>query len=245
MIVVRILFVTIAVGLVSASDVDSALAQEEAPEGVSSTTLVYGAEFIARFPNLVSVLDLIPRIPGAEQILGDPRMQQFMQRRGFSGNEDSVLIDGKRISGKSNDSRSALGRINIDQVERVEIIRGSNPDIKVSSQRGIINVVLKEGVSRGSGAWRAESRTIARTGTARFGGSLSYGGTAGALEYLSQPRWSPSTEITAGRRQLLPPMAVLPSFWTSSGPQTHRRKTGREPDLQLRQWRPAARQRRL
>lgn len=156
-----------------------------------STTIIYGAEFIARFPNVVSVLDLIPRIPGAEQILGDPRMRQYTQKRGFSGNEDSVLINGKRVSGKSNDSRSALGRINIDQVERVEIIRGANPDIKVSSQRGIINVVLKEGVSTASGSWRVNSRTPVNSGSTRFGGFLSYGGALGALEYFASAEVRP------------------------------------------------------
>ena len=172
-------------------------AQQEADE-VAATTITYDAEFIARFPNVVSVLDLSPRIPGAEQILGDPQTRRFLQRRGFSGNEDSVLINGKRISGKSNDSRSALGRITIDQVERIEIIRGSNPDIKVSSQRGIINVVLKEGASSGSGAWRVLSRAITNSGNTRFGGFLSYGGSLGRLEYFVSAEVAPRHRTITG-----------------------------------------------
>ena len=175
----------------------AALAQEEAEEA-AATTITYDADFIARFPNVVSVLDLIPRIPGAEQILGDPQTRQFLQRRGFSGNEDSVLINGKRISGKSNDSRSALGRITIDQVERIEIIRGSNPDIKVSSQRGIINVVLKEGAGTGSGAWRVLSRVITNSGNTRFGGFLSYGGSMGKLEYFVSAEVAPRHRTIKG-----------------------------------------------
>lgn len=189
--------ILLAAALMLAGTASAALAQEEGEE-TADTTITYDADFIARFPNVVSVLDLIPRIPGAEQILGNPQTRRFQQRRGFSGNEDSVLINGKRISGKSNDSRSALGRITIDQVERIEIIRGSNPDIKVSSQRGIINVVLKEGVGTGSGAWRVLSRVITNSGNTRFGGFLSYGGAMGKLEYFVSAEVAPRHRTIRG-----------------------------------------------
>ena len=192
--------ILLAATLLLVGTASAVLAQEEAEEAeeAAATTITYDADFIARFPNVVSVLDLIPRIPGAEQILGDRQTQQFLQRRGFSGNEDSVLINGKRISGKSNDSRSALGRITIDQVERIEIIRGSNPDIKVSSQRGIINVVLKEGAGTGSGAWRVLGRTITNSGHTRFGGFLSYGGSLGKLEYFVSAEVAPRHRTIKG-----------------------------------------------
>ena len=149
-------------------------------------TIVYGRDFIEQFPNVVTVRDLIARIPGAEQIVGEGGRQA----RGFSSNNDQVLINGKRLSGKSNDSSSALGRINVSQVERIEIIRGSSPDIKVSSQESILNVVLREDAGRGSGSWEVEARTI-HTGRTKIGGQVSWGGKLGNLEYFASFESSP------------------------------------------------------
>lgn len=146
----------------------------------SEGTIIYGREFIEQFPNVVTVRDLISRIPGAEQIVGEGGSQA----RGFSRNNDQVLIDGKRLSGKSNDSRSVLSRINVSQVERIEIIRGSSPDIKVSSQESILNIVLREDAGRGSGSWEVEARTI-HTGRTKIGGQVSWGGKLGNLEYFA------------------------------------------------------------
>ena len=146
----------------------------------SQTTVVYGQDFFARYPNAVSVLDLIRRIPGTQPILNSGNNDN----RGFSSNDDRILINGKRMSGKSNDSESALGRITLDKVLRVEIIRGSSPDVKVSGQEAILNIVLKEGAAtQGSGSWRADVR-VTKGPEVGFGGFLSYGSTIGKLDYF-------------------------------------------------------------
>jgi outer membrane receptor protein involved in Fe transport len=147
----------------------------------SQTTVVYGQDFFAKYPNAVSVLDLIKRIPGTQPILNSGNDDN----RGFSSNDDRILINGKRMSGKSNDSESALGRITLDKVLRVEIIRGSSPDVKVSGQEAILNIVLKEGAAtKGSGSWRADAR-VTKGPEAGFGGFLSYGGALGDLDYFA------------------------------------------------------------
>ncbi len=115
-----------------------------------SSTIVYGMDFIAQQSGVVSVADLILRIPGGAALLN----QDSNSQRGFSNGNDRILINGRRLSGKQNDSRSALEQISVARVERVEVIRGSSPDIKVSSQDSMVNVVLREGVG-GSGAWSA------------------------------------------------------------------------------------------
>ena len=156
--------------------------ETETPGGAedTSSTIVYDHEFFSRYPNAVSVLDLIRRIPSGQRILdasGDN------SGRGFSSNNDLILINGKRMSGKSNDSESALGRITVDQVTRIEIIRGSSPDIKISSQESIINIVTNGAAGKGSGSWRADAR-IVRGRDADPAGFLSYGGKIGALDYF-------------------------------------------------------------
>lgn len=151
-----------------------------ADEGDVSSTVIYGADFIASYPNAVTVVDIIQRIPGGSDILSSGSSDA----RGFSGNRDSVLINGKRVSGKSNDGSDALSRITVEQVERIELIRGGSPDVKVSSQEAILNIVLLDGAGKNAGAWQADAR-IEKGGHARFGGLVSYGGSLGQLEYFA------------------------------------------------------------
>lgn len=158
----------------------AAHADDSAVQVNEGSTIVYGAAFIAGFPNAVTVADIIERIPGGSQILGGGRNNNA---RGFSNNDDRILIDGKRISGKSNDGGDALERITIEQVDRIELIRGGNPDVKVSSQEAIINIILREGSSRNAGSYETELR-VTRGGATAIGGKLSYGGTFNRLDYF-------------------------------------------------------------
>ncbi|MCH8321689.1 MAG: TonB-dependent receptor [Proteobacteria bacterium] len=141
-------------------------------------TVIYDQEFFARFPNAVTAADLLSRIPGGQQALSG----SGGAARGFSRNLDNILINGKRISGKSNDSRSALSRITAGQVERIEVIRGSSPDIKVSSQAAIFNIITREDIS-GSGSWQAKALILA-DGSIQPGGQVSYGARSGGFEYF-------------------------------------------------------------
>ncbi|MEE8294689.1 MAG: outer membrane beta-barrel protein [Sphingomonadales bacterium] len=172
-----------------------ALAQENNPPAEeaagqleeNSSTISYGQDFFARFTNAISILDIINRIPAGKRILDQSGNNNA---RGFSRNTDLILIDGKRLAGKSNDSRNALQRITIDKVERVDIIQGSSPDIKVNSQESIINIILKESADGGSGIWRFDTELKAGKEVS-FGGFLSYGGSLGDFEYFVSAQTDP------------------------------------------------------
>jgi hypothetical protein len=162
----------------------------EAEKAADNTTVIYGAEFIARFPDATSVLDIVIRVPGAEAILGQRGGGGGgggwgRDKRGFSSNDDRVLINGKRMSGKDIRSRNVLERINPNRLLRLEIIRGSSPDIKVSSQEAVLNVVLKDGgdVSTGSGSWSVDARYLT-DGRFRVGASVSYSNRLGPVDFL-------------------------------------------------------------
>ena len=142
-----------------------------------SSTVTYGLDFIEQQSGLVSVADLILRIPGGAALLNQNRNHQ----RGFSNGNDRILINGRRLSGKQNDSRSALEQLSVAQVERVEVIRGSSPDIKVSSQDSMVNVVLLEDAG-GSGAWSA-GMFLGTGGDASPRGTVSYGSKRGIMDY--------------------------------------------------------------
>ena len=157
-------------------------AQAPAPEGGSisteqETTISYCAAFFAQYPNATSVLDIIRRIPAGKRII----QSNTDSARGFATNDDRILIDGKRLTGKSNDSEAALERITIDQVDCVEVIRGQSPDVKTSGNNSLINIILKKDQRKGSGTWKADAEIV--KGDHAFGGLLSYGGSIGKLEY--------------------------------------------------------------
>lgn len=163
---------------------DAFIGQDAAPE--DETTVIYRPDFFARFPNAVTVIDLIRRIPGGQQILDDGGGGG----RGFSSGEDRILIDGNRVSGKQNDSESVLARITVDQVAEIQIIRGSSPDIKVSSQNTILNIVLSDEARGGSGSYEALVRE-SNDGDWDPGGFLSWGDRMGKLEYFLSFEASP------------------------------------------------------
>ncbi len=98
-------------------------------EGVISYT---PADFAAARPN--TALDMINRLPGFSLERGD-------DVRGFAGAAGNVLIDGKRPTTKSESLNNVLSRIQIDQVERIELIRGGAAGIDMQGQSVVANVI--------------------------------------------------------------------------------------------------------
>ena len=107
---------------------DSAAAQQ----GVISYT---PADFAAARPN--TALEMINRIPGFTFDGGD-------SVRGFAGAAGNVLIDGARPTSKTDGLGDTLGRIPIDQVERIDIVRGGVPGIDMQGQTVVANVIRKK-----------------------------------------------------------------------------------------------------
>ncbi|MHC4711506.1 MAG: TonB-dependent receptor plug domain-containing protein, partial [Planctomycetota bacterium] len=117
-------------------------------------TVTYEADFFEPY-TVVSAADMLRWVPGGAALLPDNR-RRFGQpeKRGFGSGGDQVLINGKRISGKSNDISSAMQRIQASVVSRIEVIRGTTAGLDVRSEGTLINVVLSEEVSGGSGSWQ-------------------------------------------------------------------------------------------
>ena len=92
------------------------------------------ADFAASRPN--TALDMINRIPGFSFKSGD-------EVRGFAGAAGNVLIDGQRPTVKTDSLDSVLSRIQISQVERIDVIRGGAPGIDMQGQTVVANVIVK------------------------------------------------------------------------------------------------------
>jgi len=115
------------------------MAQEQQPEPVSGSSqqgvISYTpADFAAARPN--TALDMIGRLPGFTLDGGD-------QVRGFAGSAGNVLIDGQRPTIKTDTLQDTLARITIDQVERIDLIRGGAPGIDMQGRTVVANVIRK------------------------------------------------------------------------------------------------------
>lgn len=153
----------------------------EAGVGVTLTDagnrIIYSPEYFTPY-NVVTARDQLERIPGLQDIFdgGD-------EQRGFGNSGDQVLINGKRLAGKTNDIGSAMDRIQARQVIRIEVIRGTVAGLDVRSQGRVVNVVLDGTLVTGVGSWQVNLEDYSDNSNGG-GGELSYNGDLGALNYL-------------------------------------------------------------
>ena len=156
------------------------------PDGA---TVTYEADFFEPY-TVVSAADMLRWVPGGSALLPDNRRRRGQQdKRGFGSGGDQVLINGKRISGKSNDISSAMQRIQASIVSRIEVIRGTTAGLDVRSEGTLINVVLTEELSGGSGSWQLHSGFYGDS--PEYDGLVSYSNTAGKLNYLVSAELGP------------------------------------------------------
>ena len=184
------------------------------PDGVSTSddgaTVTYHASFFDQY-DPISALDMLRWIPGTSDIIPTRRFGGGGngQERGFGSGGDQVLIDGKRLSGKSNDISSAVQRIQARTVDRVEVIRGTASGLDVRTEGILVNIVLREDVSDGTGSWQAHISTYEETG-AKLDGLLSYGRNLGRFKYLLSIEYGPQDSGTFidGRERYFAPDGV-------------------------------------
>ena len=173
----------------------SALAQEPT---TNDSTVTYPAEFFAQYEPF-SVNDMLDRIPGISVARGDagggnggPGSSSGSSRRGLGLGGDQILINGRRTTGKENEGNSQLSRIPANQVQYIEIIRGTSGELDVRGGSQVINIVLLEAESSSSIAYEINADYL-HDGELKPGGKVSLTGQRGALDYLfsaeSEPRW--------------------------------------------------------
>ncbi len=146
-------------------------------------TVTYPASYFAEY-GAVSVSDMLNRIPGIGLALEGNQVPSFGHGgdRGLGG-EGQILINGKRLAGKANAASSQLDRISADQVNYIEIIRGTSGDLDVRNTGQLVNIVLYEAQSTSSlstefGFTRFNDGEIKPLGT------VSYSGQSGQINYL-------------------------------------------------------------
>ena len=165
-------------------------AQQVEPQAVDESTVVYEAGFFTQY-SPVSVNDMIDRIPGISLALNGNRNNRG-KSRGLGSGEGEILINGQRTTGKNNEGRSQLSRIAADQVDYIEIIRGTSDDMDIRGGGQVVNVVLLDAQSRSSISAELNMDRL-HDGTVDPGAKLSYTGQNGAFNYLfhieAEPRY--------------------------------------------------------
>jgi len=150
-------------------------------DATEDSSVAYPASFFSAF-SPVTVNDMLDRIPGIELILEESSGTSSDGDRGL-GSAARVLINGRRLAGKANEARAQLDRISADEVERVEIIRGSSSGLDVQNSGQLINIVLLESDSR-SNVTAQLNGTYFEDGVSEPGGSLAWSGQTGSWTYL-------------------------------------------------------------
>ncbi|MES2605627.1 MAG: TonB-dependent receptor plug domain-containing protein, partial [Pseudomonadota bacterium] len=140
--------------------------------------VVYAPDYFTPY-NVVTARDQLERIPGLQEVFN----QGGEDERGFGNSGAQILINGKRLSGKSNDIGSAMDRIQARQVVRIEVIRGTVSGLDVRSQGRVVNIVLDGTLVTGVGSWQLYGEDYSDSS---WGGGteISYNGDIGSLNYL-------------------------------------------------------------
>ena len=127
----------------------SANRQVEARNDSSAANTVFTRDDIDRLQPS-SVTDLLSRVPGVQVTqMGGRGSLPGIYMRGTKSAQSLVLVDGQRI-GSSSSGDSNLQHINIEQVERVEVLRGSRSVIYGSDAiGGVIQIFTRRSAEPG------------------------------------------------------------------------------------------------
>ena len=133
----------------------------------------YTPQDFARFAPRTA-LDMLRQVPGFV-------IREAVVERGLGQATGNVLLNGQRLSGRSEDVTVQLGRIPAGNVVQIEIVDGATLDIPGLSGQ-VANVTVRAGGLSGQFSWRPEFRTnFADPLLSRF--EVSVSGTEGPVEY--------------------------------------------------------------
>ena len=164
-------------------------------------TVTYPASYFTQYGS-VSAKDMIDRIPGVGSTTGGGPSSTGGFRgagggrggRGFGsgGGASEILVNGKRTAGKSNATSGLLDRINADQVDYIQIIRGTSGELDVRGTGQVINLVLFEELDESSLTYQINADRY-RDNYFQPGGNLSYSNRIGAFDFVlsavAEPRY--------------------------------------------------------
>ncbi|MGA8809393.1 MAG: TonB-dependent receptor plug domain-containing protein [Thermoanaerobaculia bacterium] len=144
----------------------------QTPVPVDSSRTYVPADFAQFAPQ--TALDMLNRVPGFA-------IKQEEDARGLGQATGNVVINGQRLSGKSNDVVTELSRVPARNVQRIEIVDGAT--LKIPGLSGqVANVIVRSTGISGQWSYRPEFRSYYTDPLfSRFDVSVS--GTKGPVQY--------------------------------------------------------------
>lgn len=164
----------------------TALMAQEAVD--NSSNIIYPASYFTQWAP-VTAQDMLNRIPGLSATMGGSFGTTSTARGLGSGSGNQILINGKRVAGKSNEADSQLARISSSKVERIELIRGTSADLDVRGDQ-IVNIVLTEALSSQSYSYEINTDHYS-DGYLQPGGKFSVNGQLNGLSYMLSAEMEP------------------------------------------------------
>lgn len=167
-----------------------ALAQDEEPQPAAAAvdpaaaggTRVFEPAYFAQYAPR-NALDMVLRLPGFAISGGNDQGQ-----RGLGQATQNVIVNGERLSSKSDSVEDQLARIPASDVVRIELVDGNTLDIP--GLTGVVaNVISRTSGVSGQFRWNTGFR-LHNTEAQLFGGEVSLTGSSGNLDYtvsLSNP----------------------------------------------------------
>jgi hypothetical protein len=132
----------------------------------------YPADFVRFTPR--SALEMVQQVPGFV-------IAKVDAARGLGEAAGNVLINGQRVSDKTNDIETVLGRIPAGNVMRIDIVDGSTLNVPGLTGQ-VANVVVRASAITGQFSWRPEFRAH-NTSPLLSRGDVSVSGRLGRVEY--------------------------------------------------------------
>ena len=158
------------------------------------STVDYPASYFDQWAP-VTAMDMVNRIPGINvggggggagfRPPGGANRNASRGGRGLGsgGGSTQILINGKRTAGKDNNTQTQLSRIAADQVDHIELIRGTSGDLDVRGSGQILNIILFEQLDTSSVSFDVMTDYYKDHET-RPGGSFTYSDQFNDLNYL-------------------------------------------------------------
>ncbi len=150
-----------------------AATQTAPPATAPESARTYTPQDFARFAPRTAI-DMLRQVPGFV-------IREAVQERGLGQATGNVLLNGQRLSGRSEDIVTQLGRVPASDVVRIDVVDGATLEIQGLSGQ-VANVIVRAGGLSGQFAWRPEFRTnFTDPLLTRF--EVSVSGTRGPVEF--------------------------------------------------------------
>ena len=171
-----------AIGL-AISTILSTTSYSQETQNDNSATVTYNQEYFIQYKP-ITLHDMLRSVPGTAALLAKADEELGgRSNRGFGSGGDQILIDGKRIAGKTNSLGLQLKRIQATSVSQIELIRGTKAGLDVQSEGLIINVVMKQNTSKSNTIWTVGG-SYAEDGDLNPLAKVTHTGEKGRFKYL-------------------------------------------------------------